>query len=214
MCEKCKHTSCNIYDDTQRNLDMYFDEYVTTWHEDYYENPDFYGVQPLFEPLDVHANGNEHLIEKLEKQGIHITNCQFLHPTKGCIIPFEKRLSYCQKEIIVCEKVYQNLNNEYLTFTDRIKTKQGDNILFTFCDKGSSTLIDVGILFPNSNRDKTILTLYYEDSHETDALKEELKRIQTHIENELKKIPSLRVKIAIHGFKTTTSSLEKVYLYH
>jgi len=215
MCDKCKYASCNIYDDTQRDLDMFFEAHATTWHKDYYENPNVYGVEPLFEPLDVHANGNEHLVEELKKQGIHINNCQFLHPTKGCMIPFEKRLSRCQKEIIVCEKIYRALNNELLTFTDRIKTKRSDNVLFTFCEKGRSTFIDASILFPNanSNRKEVLVTIYYEHLHETETLKQEVKRIQTHIENELKNIPSLRVKLAIYGINTTIGPVEKLYPY-
>lgn len=214
MCEKCKYASCNIYDDTQRDLDMYFEEYVTIWHKGYYENSNFYGVEPLFEPLDVHANGNEHLVEELEKQGFHINNCQFLHPTKGCIIPFEKRLSYCQKEIIVCEKIYRALNNEYLTFTDRVKSKGGDHVLFTFRnDEGSNTLISVFILFPSTNVKQVCVNIYYEESHETEILKQELTRIQTHLENEFKSIPSLRIKLAIHGLNTRIISQDKVYPY-
>jgi Fe-S-cluster containining protein len=94
-CRRCGGTCCRIYADENRNPDVYFEDLVVNFHHEFYENPEFYGVKPNFDPLIVHKNGNEHMIKELADKGIDAFACQFLGP-QGCSISWEKRPALCK----------------------------------------------------------------------------------------------------------------------
>ncbi len=103
ICSTCGGKCCKIYLSIDRGGSKPFEYGFEEWCEEFHEHSDRYGIEPLFEPMDVHLVGNEHLIEKLKRQGIDAYSCQYLNPKgNGCMIPWEKRPIQCKK--YVCEK--------------------------------------------------------------------------------------------------------------
>lgn len=127
-CSCCSTVSCDIYKDHQRNLDEWFEDHVTNFHEPYY-NGEGYGVEPLFEPLDAHANNQDALRKKLEAAGIDIDYCQFMHPVDGCLLG-SKKPELCQKELTICTSVYKSIETPNIRFINRVKNKQFDYITY------------------------------------------------------------------------------------
>lgn len=65
------------------------------WCEEFHSHAHAYGVEPFFDPLEVHVGKNEKLKASLEARGINIYACQYLDKN-GCIIPWEKRPAHCK----------------------------------------------------------------------------------------------------------------------
>ena len=128
-CSCCKYQSCDIYADHHRHENEWFEEYVYGFHEKHYNGG--YGVEPLFDPFEVHAKGNEALVKKLEQNGIGVDNCQFLHPRKGCMLG-DLKPAYCKIDFTICESVYKSIETPYFKMTSRMKNKVADYVTYEY----------------------------------------------------------------------------------
>jgi hypothetical protein len=133
---------------------MWFEEYIESCHLNYYKNNQYYGVEPLFEPIEALSPLGESIRKELNSKGINPRDCQFLDPVKGCLIPDDKKPDWCQEEIHVCQSVYENLDKDF-KFIKRIKTKQFDDVYFHY--QG----IDIRMLLGLS-REYSYLRFYYD----------------------------------------------------
>jgi len=89
-CSECGGKCCLIYLEENIPNSLWFEEWVTQFHEQDAE----YGVEALFEPLEAHACDRKDLRDELQAKGIDINRCQYCGP-KGCLIPREKRPVKC-----------------------------------------------------------------------------------------------------------------------
>ena len=93
-CKKCGGKCCLIYLPFEKG-GMYFGQYgFRDWCEGFHEDSDEYGVEPLFDPIQVHKIGNEWMRADLLVKGINPDACQYMGPA-GCLIPWEKRPIHC-----------------------------------------------------------------------------------------------------------------------
>ncbi|MDG6918301.1 MAG: hypothetical protein JRN62_02540 [Nitrososphaerota archaeon] len=100
-CRNCPkgYFCCRIYngDDKPgtRDQSMWFQE----WVEGFHPHPESYGVQPLFDPLEVWMDDPEHKKqrEELLAKGIDPEYCQYYAPGSGCIIEWPKRPIQCRQ---------------------------------------------------------------------------------------------------------------------
>lgn len=95
-CTRCRGKCCLIYKSVLAGGaypegQTWFEDWCTTFHE----SPASYGVEPHFDPLEVHRSGNEHMKDELLAKGINPDGCQYLGPT-GCKIPWSKRPEHCK----------------------------------------------------------------------------------------------------------------------
>lgn len=107
-CKECGGKCCLIYlsvhDGGARPSDTWFEEWVEEWDK-VFEKTGASQITPLFDPLEVHFTGNEHLKEKLIAQGINPDKCKYCGK-EGCIIPWELRPEVCKK--YMCEDWIKN----------------------------------------------------------------------------------------------------------
>jgi len=82
-------------------MDIGFEE----WCEYFHICSDRYGVEPLFDPLEVHLIGNEHLIDALLARGINPGYCQY-RGQNGCTIAYHLRPLTCRT--FKCEKLTED----------------------------------------------------------------------------------------------------------
>ena len=103
-CRACGGKCCRIYASIEeggiRSLNMWFDEWCQAWDERFEESGAFKVMTPLFEPLDVHMTGNEHMLDELKSKGIDPDCCKYLGP-EGCLLPRENRPDVCRE--YMCE---------------------------------------------------------------------------------------------------------------
>lgn len=91
-CARCGGKCCRIYIDCQWLPWKHFiEEWVALFHED----PDQYGIDPLFDPVVVHKIGNEHMLDELKTTGVNPYACQYQGP-EGCLITWDRRPEKCR----------------------------------------------------------------------------------------------------------------------
>ena len=94
-CRRCGGKCCKIYltaeEGGTRSTEVWFEEWCINFHS----NSDSYDVIPLFNPLEVHMTGNEHMLEDLKAVGIDPNSCQYLGKD-GCMIQWGKRPLQCK----------------------------------------------------------------------------------------------------------------------
>jgi len=98
-CKKCGGKCCLIYIDsfdggTKAN-EVYFEEWIKQLDEAF-ASTGADKIAPLFDPLDVHKNGNESLREALRAKGINPDNCKYCGKD-GCILPWDLRPLCCRE---------------------------------------------------------------------------------------------------------------------
>ncbi|MDG6934545.1 MAG: hypothetical protein JRN68_07575 [Nitrososphaerota archaeon] len=101
ICMNCtkEYYCCRIYNDYDKpgtcDHNMWFQE----WVEGFHSNPENYGVQSFFDPLEVWMDGLEHKRqrEKLLAKGIDPEYCQYYAPKSGCTIDRLKRPIQCRQ---------------------------------------------------------------------------------------------------------------------
>lgn len=96
-CKACGGQCCKIY---QRASDggsmpesVWFEEWCEAWTESFEQY--MINIPPLFDPLVVHANGNEDMIQDLISKGIDPYSCQY-RGENGCLIPRHRRPVVCR----------------------------------------------------------------------------------------------------------------------
>jgi len=98
-CKTCGGKCCAIYvscgDGGLRPMDTWFEEWVECWDEEF-ETCGASSIEPLFEPLEVHMSGNEHMLEELKEKGIDPDKCKYCNPD-GCILPWDKKPNACKE---------------------------------------------------------------------------------------------------------------------
>jgi len=99
ICKECGGHCCQIYknvaDGGSRPLDSWFDEWCEDWEAEF-EHCGANKTKPLFDPLEVHMLGNEHMIEALLAKGIDPDYCKY-RGKEGCIIPWKNRPNACKE---------------------------------------------------------------------------------------------------------------------
>lgn len=91
-CTRCGGKCCRIYIDGQwEPWKIFIEEWASTFHED----SEWYDVPPMFDPIIIHKNGNEYMIDELKARGINPYACQYLGP-EGCLITWERRPKKCR----------------------------------------------------------------------------------------------------------------------
>jgi hypothetical protein len=103
VCRECGGKCCKIYAPPDRGGTypdgfVWFEEYC----EDFHMNKEQYDVEPLFDPIVVHARGNEQMIIDLKRRGIDPDACQYLGQ-HGCLIRWDLRPHHCR--IFACERL-------------------------------------------------------------------------------------------------------------
>ena len=112
-CKKCGGNCCLLYlhvrDGGARPINTWFEEWAEDWTEEFEICGALTsGVKQLFNPLEVHLKGNEHMKEALIARGINPNACQYLGKN-GCLLPREKRPKSCRE--YVCKKLDKALEN-------------------------------------------------------------------------------------------------------
>jgi hypothetical protein len=96
-CRECPtHLCCRIYDREEhgiRDKPHWFEE----WAESFHDHAEEYGVEPLFNPLEVHKQGHEAEWDLLLTKGIDPEWCQYYSPQSGCIIERDRRPTQCRQ---------------------------------------------------------------------------------------------------------------------
>ncbi|MDA4122824.1 MAG: hypothetical protein OK456_06560 [Thaumarchaeota archaeon] len=96
-CKECPtHACCKIYATDVvdiRDKPSWFKE----WVEGFHEHPEDYGVEPFFDPLEVHMRGHEAEWNALVAKGIDPEFCQYYNAQSGCIIERERRPTQCRQ---------------------------------------------------------------------------------------------------------------------
>lgn len=100
-CTQCGGKCCKIYLRADRGGAMPMEPWFEEWCIDFHIDHDRYSVEPLFDPLDVHMAGNEHMLQELIEHGIDPDSCQYIR-RDGCSIPWERRPLRCRE--YKCEK--------------------------------------------------------------------------------------------------------------
>jgi hypothetical protein len=117
-CRQCGGKCCLIYLDPDkggsRDMQCWFEDWVDQFHED----QESYGVSPLFDPLEVHMTGNEHMRDELLQKGINPDACQYLGGD-GCIIPWKNRPVHCTS--YVCDPWFTQLYGVSVTHKIRME---------------------------------------------------------------------------------------------
>jgi hypothetical protein len=96
-CRECPtHACCRIYARDEHDAGeepIWFREWVHGFHD----HPEEYGVEPLFDPLVVHARGHEEEWKALLARGIDPEFCQYYNPQSGCTIERDRRPTQCRQ---------------------------------------------------------------------------------------------------------------------
>ena len=96
-CKECPtHSCCRIYardEDDTRDKSSWFEE----WARGFHDHPEEYGVEPLFDPLEVHMRGHEAEWGALLAKGIDPEWCQYYNPLSGCMIERDRRPTQCRQ---------------------------------------------------------------------------------------------------------------------
>ncbi len=96
-CRECPtHSCCRIYardEDITRDRPSSFEE----WARGFHDHPEEYGVEPLFDPLEVHMKGHEAQWDALLAKGIDPEWCQYHNPQSGCVIERDRRPTQCRQ---------------------------------------------------------------------------------------------------------------------
>lgn len=102
ICTECGGQCCKIYTSPDQGgsypNDVWFEEYC----EDFHMHADRYDVEPLFDPIITHMQGNEQMLVDLEQQGIDPYACQYLGST-GCRIRWDLRPLQCR--VFACDRL-------------------------------------------------------------------------------------------------------------
>jgi len=107
-CSECGGKCCKIYlgswEGGTKPAGVYFEEWVEQWDEQFaYTGAD--KIKPLFDPLEVHLTGNEHLKRQLLSEGLDPDKCKYCG-IKGCILPRDLRPKTCRE--FRCKKWRKN----------------------------------------------------------------------------------------------------------
>ncbi|HEX3032565.1 MAG TPA: hypothetical protein VHS59_10045, partial [Bacillota bacterium] len=71
QCQTCGGKCCAIYlPDYEGGTYPAVQVYLADWAEYFHQGHEEYGVEPLFNPVEVHQAGNEHLVLALREKGI------------------------------------------------------------------------------------------------------------------------------------------------
>jgi len=96
-CRECPtHSCCRIYgrdENGTRDRPSSFEE----WARGFHDHPEDYGVEPLFDPLEVHMQGHEAQWSALLAKGIDPEWCQYHDSRSGCMIERDRRPSQCRQ---------------------------------------------------------------------------------------------------------------------
>jgi hypothetical protein len=96
-CKECPtHECCKIYardENGARDRASWFEDWVHGFHD----HPEEYGVEPLFNPLEVHMPGHEAEWNALLAKGIDPEWCQYYNSQSGCIIERDRRPTQCRQ---------------------------------------------------------------------------------------------------------------------
>lgn len=105
--KKENRNCCTIYDkknkhiaEDKKNLPM--EDFIEWFHSDRKS----YGIDPLYDPIEVHIKQNEDKIKEAKKEGIDIRYCEYFGES-GCIIKYENRPKECKK--YACNLLKQEL---------------------------------------------------------------------------------------------------------
>ena len=98
-CKACGGTCCRVYlscrEGGLRPIGTLFDEWIEDWEVEF-EACGASEFKPLFDPLEVHMGGNEHMLADLEKQGLDPYKCKYCD-IDGCLLPWDKKPNACKE---------------------------------------------------------------------------------------------------------------------
>lgn len=99
-CTECAtHWCCRIFNRGDkpgtRDHNMWFED----WCDGFHPHPETYGVNPLFDPLEVWMDGPEHDKQRQElmAKGIDPEYCQYYSRKSGCMIERARRPVQCRQ---------------------------------------------------------------------------------------------------------------------
>ena len=75
--------------------DIDFENWIQQW-DDMFSETGADKVPSLFDPLDVHLPGNEHLRKALTEKGLDSNKCKYCGHD-GCILPWDLRPNLCKE---------------------------------------------------------------------------------------------------------------------
>jgi len=96
-CKECPtHACCKIYArDEGHTRDT--SSWLEAWVHGFHDHPEEYGVEPLFDPLEVHMRGHEAEWEALLAKGTNPEWCQYYNSQSGCVIERDMRPTQCRQ---------------------------------------------------------------------------------------------------------------------
>jgi hypothetical protein len=104
-CRSCDGHCCKIYADHDhgggRPWTVWFEEWCENWLAEFAATEADKRFVPLFDPLEVHMGGNEHMLADLRARGIDPDSCQY-RGQSGCLLPREFRPKVCR--LYVCKE--------------------------------------------------------------------------------------------------------------
>ena len=96
-CRECPtHSCCRIYA-AEGNGAADEPSWSEEWARGFHDHPEEYGVEPLFDPVQVHAPGHESEWGALLARGIDPEWCQYYDPKSGCTIERDRRPTQCRQ---------------------------------------------------------------------------------------------------------------------
>jgi hypothetical protein len=94
-CTECGGSCCKtIYANISSQKEM--EEWILMWEEEIEAAKGDCKIEPIFDPMFVHQEGNEHWAYILESKGLDPYGCQYLGHD-GCILPWENRPMSCKQ---------------------------------------------------------------------------------------------------------------------
>lgn len=94
-CRRCRGWCCRIYGVYLESGTRDHDQCFEAWAEGFHPHAETYGVEPLFDPLLVHGGWPE-ARAAAERAGLNVEYCEYHHPSRGCLIPRERRPVQCR----------------------------------------------------------------------------------------------------------------------
>ncbi len=233
ICSACGGKSCHIYTSGSLEqidpLNSNHRNKTRIYHDDWnsfrkfcltlFKHSVITKIAPLFNPLEIHKNGNEHMITELIERNINPYACQFLGE-EGCLLPRNERPQQCNK--FACEKLKKSSTKRILVFKFNVGNAddqqkglfQGDlNKFYEILIKKHFTVFPVDrkttvLLKPSSRCNLDCKYCYDADSRDIcpDMTLETLEKAIRLIANSLKD-----VEIIWHGGEATMVGVDFYY---
>jgi len=97
ICKECPtHSCCRIYASDEHGMGDK-STWLEEWARGFHDHPEEYGVERLFDPVEVHMRGHEAEWDALLARGIDPEWCQYYDSRSGCIVERDRRPTQCRQ---------------------------------------------------------------------------------------------------------------------